>query len=432
MLPTLALLLGTANAELATAETSYIGAIMLEGNVDVTFSDYSAMDGNNQQAYAYFNGNSLYVGQEDNDGNRVDAIVEFFWFESSIDRGSDFYVAVIKARSNPASNRNLWVSGWNDWGDAPVLSVEAYTDVVREQGSFRWDWSLPFESYGIDAYGQITVGNQYGIGGGASAGAEGSAMTAVSIPEGTNINGVPVQGGANASADIQVKGYMNSEYKVQTQYNVTLFEWDIDVTGGADTMAWDMFLNLEERDEESAYHEYYLAIQVDEGKTFMLDNINILGNFDVSMWPWVAPAELGVALNGIEISAPFYNPEPTVYDDDGDSWTDNVDCDDTNANIYPGATEIPGNGIDEDCNGYDLPLEEEEEEVEEVEEETTEGDPGFDENEETEAPELDTNLDETTEPVKGCSSTSANSSKGMFFGLVTMMIGLVGWRRKEQ
>ena len=426
MISILALLMGTAQAELSVPETSYIGAIMLEGNVDVTFAGYNAIDGEDDEAYTYFNGNSLYIGQEDDDGNRIDAIVEFFWFESSIDRGSDFYVAIIKARSNPSNSGELWTTDWNDWaiGNYPVLSVEAYTDVTREAGSFRWDWSLPFESYGIDAYGQITLGNQYGIGGGGSAGAEGAAMTAVSIPEGTNINGVPVEGGANVDAAVQVKGYLNSEYKVQTQYDVTLYEWDVDVTGGADTMAWDMYLNLEARAESSAYHEYYLAIQVDEGETFMLDNINILGNFDTSWWNPLSRKELGVMLSGIEISAPFYNPEPTVYDEDGDTWTDNVDCDDSDASIYPGAEEIPNNGIDEDCDGYDLETEEEvEEPVEEPSEEP--GDPGFDSNTDDQ-----TDLNNSQEPVKGCSSTSNNSSKGMFFGLMAMMLGLVSLRRK--
>ncbi len=47
-------------------------------------------------------------------------------------------------------------------------------------------------------------------------------------------------------------------------------------------------------------------------------------------------------------------PGPT--DADGDGFDENADCNDNDASVYPGANEVKHDGIDQDCNGYDLTI----------------------------------------------------------------------------
>jgi hypothetical protein len=66
------------------------------------------------------------------------------------------------------------------------------------------------------------------------------------------------------------------------------------------------------------------------------------------------------AYNGLWGSPPNPQPAPVpppgtpVVDADKDGVSPPADCDDTNSRQYPGATDFPGDGIDQDCVGGDV------------------------------------------------------------------------------
>ena len=50
------------------------------------------------------------------------------------------------------------------------------------------------------------------------------------------------------------------------------------------------------------------------------------------------------------------DPPPGPADADADGFTADLDCNDNNASIFPGAAEVKHDGVDQDCNGYDLTI----------------------------------------------------------------------------
>jgi hypothetical protein len=304
-------------ADLSDSETSYTGAMMLEGDFDIWFDELAPGDAGDagDTRYAFFVGNTLYAGVEDQFGNTSDLIGEFFWFGSSIDRGSDFFVAVLKVRTTPELTDD-WELESDD--DIPSLWLGAETDLTTGSGSFRWDWSVPFDSYGWDAYGQVNLTTQYGLG----LNTEGSVMQAASVDE----DGVVV------SESVQARGFLNTEYSVTTQYQIDLWRWEMMVNGGAGHMDWALILNNSDRAEQNAYHEFFLVMQTEEYEPFVLETLEFGGSVTDPVWYWTNDhSEFSAVLTGLTLTRPWGWEYFFSEDEDDDEDDEEEDEDDEEA-----------------------------------------------------------------------------------------------------
>lgn len=77
-----------------------------------------------------------------------------------------------------------------------------------------------------------------------------------------------------------------------------------------------------------------------------------------STGPSTSRITLGVALMGLTLAAGCPAEVVAMYgvpleDFDEDGYFDFEDCDDEDENIYPGAEETPGDGVDSNCDGED-------------------------------------------------------------------------------
>ncbi len=78
-------------------------------------------------------------------------------------------------------------------------------------------------------------------------------------------------------------------------------------------------------------------------------------SFSVTLSAPGGGATLGAAASAV-VTITDNDAPPGPADNDGDGYAADVDCNDANASIYPGAVEIKHDGVDQDCNGYDLTI----------------------------------------------------------------------------
>ena len=159
-------------SEVSETDTSFVGARILQEGNEVWGGDvYTGIYDVETQSYGFWQGDTLFFGAENEDtGNTVDGVAEFYWFESSIPKSADFYVMVLKVKSSPNIIDDWQLSQEDNWLGEFLYNIQPaqYVDVKMknsgEAGAIRWDWSVPFQNYKWEPIKTISIQQSYSAG----------------------------------------------------------------------------------------------------------------------------------------------------------------------------------------------------------------------------------------------------------------------------
>lgn len=286
-----------AASALADAETSYRGALLLRGgdtlendDVDVVMGEVTAgSEGvpEEMRIAGRFVGNTLMAEARDDYGNTIALIAEFYWFESSVPRGSDFFVGVVKAVNSP-NRAEKWVLEHSVNGPTDklrpdhgaVLKLTADTNPDLTYGGFRADWSIPFHDVHVDKVGEVSVSATYGVGAKGEGSAEYAYAATYDDPSKcTEYMGQQTQYGCELGAGTQVKGNFDLNYSVSTSYEIPLYTWDMYSNLSPSTLQWTWFLRNKSAEFNKAYREYFISMQTPEEEVFQIDRLELEGHY---------------------------------------------------------------------------------------------------------------------------------------------------------
>jgi hypothetical protein len=108
---------------------------------------------------------------------------------------------------------------------------------------------------------------------------------------------------------------------------------------------------------QSAGYPAFVTVTVDLGISYQGQTVQVRFRLATDQATGGGPWQIDdVAFPGI-VGTPFaavVPDAPCVVDADGDGYDSSVDCDDLDDMVNPGATEVPGDGVDQNCDGVEL------------------------------------------------------------------------------